>query len=205
MSGRAGTGQRKRVLAGMARATVELGYRDLSVRDVLERAGVSSTTFYELFESKEDCFLATFDATAARLHDRLDTATRDCTGSWHERLPLALEGLLDFVAAEPEAASILIVDSRAACPAALARRDDLLDRFACCLDSQVRAEASPGELPSALTAAGVVGGIDALLYSRLTGGEAGNLESLLPSLIYFAMLPYEGHEAASEGLAVAIG
>jgi hypothetical protein len=35
-------------------------------------------------------------------------------------------------------------------------------------------------------------------------GEAGDVESLLPSLMYFAVLPYEGHEAASEELALAL-
>ena len=53
-----------------------------------------------------------------------------------------------------------------------------------------------------MTAAGIVGGIEALLYSRLCKGEFDDLEALLPSLMYFAVLPYEGHEAAAEALAV---
>lgn len=203
--GLVGAVQRERVLVGMMRAVAELGYRDVSVQDVLDRAGVSRPTFYQHFDNKEDCFLMAFDAAAARLYDRLDAASSECTGDWRERLRFALESLLRFVIDEPDAASILIVDARAACPAALSRRDDLLDRFACCLDSQVRAEAPPDEPPSAITAAGVVGGVDALLYSRLTNGEADDLESLLPSLIYFAVLPYEGHEAAREGLGLAVG
>ena len=32
-----------------------------------------------------------------------------------------------------------------------------------------------------------------------------DLEPLLPSLMYFAVLPYEGHEAASEELAIGAG
>lgn len=193
--------QRERLLAGMLRATARLGYRELSVQDVLERAGVSRPTFYEHFENKEDCFLAAFDTAAARLRQRLETAGEEGE-TWRERLRLVLEDLLRFVIEEPDAAMTLVVDARAACPPALLRRDELLDHFASCLDTQVRAEAPAGEAPSAIAAAGIVGGIEALLYSRLNRGETDGIESLLPSLMYFAVLPYGGHAAASEELAV---
>lgn len=197
--------QRERLLAAMLRATAQLGYREVSVQEVLERAGVSRPTFYEHFENKEDCFLAAFDNAAAGLRRRLEAAAEDGEG-WRERLRLSLEELLRFVAEEPDAAMSLVVDARAACPEALSRRDALLDHFASCLDTQVRDEAPAGEAaPSVIAAAGIVGGIEALLYSRLNRGEADDLSSLLPSLMYFAVLPYEGHEVASEELALSVG
>jgi AcrR family transcriptional regulator len=195
--------QRERLLAAMLRATAELGYREVSVQDVLDRAGVSRPTFYEHFENKEDAFLAAFDAAAARLRLRLEAASEEGE-TWRLRLRLALEELLRFVAEEPDSAMSLIVDARAACPPALLRRDELLDHFASCLDTQVRAELPAGTPPSAIAAAGIVGGIEALLYSRINRGETEAIESLLPSLMYFAVLPYEGHEAASEELAVPV-
>ncbi len=193
--------QRERLLAGMLRATAELGYREVSVQEVLDRAGVSRPTFYEHFENKEACFLAAFDSAVARLRARLETAAEDGEG-WRQRFRLSLEELLRFVAEDPDAAMTLIVDARAACPPALERRDELLDHFASCLDTQVRAESA--DPPSAIAAAGIVGGIEALLYARLNRGEADDVQSLLPSLMYFAVLPYEGHEAASEELAVSV-
>jgi AcrR family transcriptional regulator len=194
--------QRERLLAAMLRATAELGYREVSVQEVLDRAGVSRPTFYEHFENKEACFLAAFDSAASRLRNRLEAAAEDGEG-WRERLRLGLEELLRFVAEDPDAAMSLIVDGRAACPDALTRRDDLLDHFASCLDGMVRAEVSADEAPSAIAAAGIVGGIEALLYSRLNRGTTEGIADLLPSLMYFAVLPYEGQEAASEELAVA--
>jgi AcrR family transcriptional regulator len=195
--------QRERLLAAMLRATAQLGYREVSVQDVLERAGVSRPTFYEHFENKEDCFLAAFDTAASRLRKRLETAGEEGE-TWRERLRPALEQLLLFVSEEPDAAMSLIVDARAACPPALLRRDELLDHFASCLDTQVRAESADGSEPSAIAAAGIVGGIEALLYSRLNRGETDGIEVLLPSLMYFAVLPYEGHEAASEELTLSV-
>ena len=195
--------QRERLLAAMLRATAELGYREVSVQDVLDRAGVSRPTFYEHFENKEDAFLAAFDAAAARLRKRLEAAGEE-GGTWRERLRLSLEELLRFVAEDPDSAMSLIVDARAACPPALLRRDELLGHFASCLDTQVRAEAPADRPPSAIAAAGIVGGIEALFYSRINRGETDDLESLLPSLMYFAVLPYEGHAVASEELAVSV-
>jgi AcrR family transcriptional regulator len=195
--------QRERLLAAMLRATAQLGYRELSVQDVLERAGVSRPTFYEHFENKEGCFLAAFDTVATRLRQRLETAGEEGE-TWRARLRLGLEELLRFVTDEADAAMTLIVDARAACPPALLRRDELLDHFASCIDTQVRAESAGGAQPSAIAAAGIVGGIEALLYSRLNRGETSDIESLLPSLMYFAVLPYEGQEAASEELSVPV-
>jgi AcrR family transcriptional regulator len=194
--------QRERILAAMLRATAELGYRDVSVQDVLERAGVSRPTFYEHFENKEACFLAAFDAVATRLRERIRAAAEDGEG-WRGQLRLGLGELLRFVSEEPDAAMSLIVDGRAACPPALLRRDELLGHFASCLDAQVREEAE-GDPPSAIAAAGIVGGIEALLYTRLYKGETDDLQALLPSLMYFAVLPYEGHAAASEELAAPV-
>src|SRR4051812_2544961 len=106
--------QRERLLAAMLRATAELGYREVSVQDVLERAGVSRPTFYEHFENKEACFLAAFDNAAARLRKRLEAAAAEGEG-WRQSLRLGLEELLRFVAEDPDAAMSLIVDARAAC------------------------------------------------------------------------------------------
>ena len=195
--------QRERLLAAMLRATAQLGYRETSVQDVLDWAGVSRPTFYQHFENKEDCFLAAFDAAAVRLRERLERAGGGGE-SWRERLRLKLEELLRFVGDDPDAAMTLIVDARAACPAALIRRDELLDHFAGCIDTQVRPGLHEIPPPSAIAAAGIVGGIEALLYSRLNKGDIEDLESLLPSLMYFAVLPYEGHEAASEELGAAV-
>jgi AcrR family transcriptional regulator len=190
--------QRERLLAAMVSVATELGYRALTVQNVLTRAGVSRPTFYEHFEDKEDCFLAAFDAAAKRLRERVGEAAATDGADWRERLRAALTGLVRFVAEEPEAARTAIVEARASSAAGLRRRDELLDSFACCIDDMVRAELD--EPPSAIAAAGVVGGIESVLYARLQKGHAGDLEELVPSLMYFAVLAYAGREAAADEL-----
>jgi AcrR family transcriptional regulator len=197
--------QRERLLAAMLRAVSELGYRDVNVQDVLDRAGVSRPTFYEHFSNKEDCFLAAFDAASKRLRERIATAADGGGDRWRDRLRLGLEELLRFCLDEPDAAKVLVVEARGASSAALMRRDQLLDHFSSRIDDKAR-ELVPSASPrSPVTAAGIVGGVEALLYSRLNKGDLDDLQSLLPSLMYFAVLPYEGPDAASEELALSAG
>jgi AcrR family transcriptional regulator len=195
--------QRERLLAAMLRAASELGYRETNVQDVIERAGVSRPTFYEHFANKEACFLAAFDATATRLRDRVGVAVEKGGDSLRDRLRFGLKTLLHFTATEPDAARTLIVEARAASFDAVMRRDDLLDHFAGCIDTQVRELLPDAPTYSPITAAGIVGGVEALLYSRLNKGETDDLDALLPSMMYFLVLPFEGQEAAGEELAVA--
>lgn len=196
--------QRERLVVAMLMAAAELGYRETNVQDVIDRAGVSRPTFYEHFSNKEDCFLAAFDTSAARLRNKVDAAAERGGEVWRDRLRCSLEALIEFAIAEPQTARTLIVEARAASADAVLRRVQLLEQFASCLDSEVRELLPPGSY-SAITAAGVVGGVEALLYSRLCKEDLDQLEELLPSLMYFAVLPYEGHEAANEELAIGAG
>ena len=77
-----------------------------------------------------------------------------------------------------------------------------MDEFARCLQTQAEELLPETASRTRLTASGIVGGVESLLYSRLCKQEHDQLESLLPSLMYFVVLPYEGHEAASEAFAV---
>jgi AcrR family transcriptional regulator len=186
--------QRERLLVGMLGAVSELGYRSTNVQDVIERAGVSRPTFYEHFSNKDDCFLAAFDTCAGRLRDQVATAAAEGGDVWRDRLRGG------FAAAEPEAARMVIVEARAATPDAALRRIALLDYFASCIDDKVRELLPAGTPHSPITASGVVGGVESLLYARLNKGQMDDLPALLPSLMYFAVLPYEGHLAANEEL-----
>jgi len=193
--------QRERLLAAMLNAAAVLGYREANVQDVIERAGVSRPTFYEHFTNKEDCFLAAFDTGAERLRKKMAAATRKGGPVWRDRIRYGLEALLRFIASEPDTARTIVVEARAASAEAALRRVELLDHFTTCLEEQaVELLDNPPSNP--VTASAIVGGVESLLYSRLCKGEDEELEDLLPSLMYFVVLPYEGHAAAGEELTV---
>lgn len=194
--------QRERLLLAMLNAAAELGYLETNVQDVIDRAGVSRPTFYEHFSNKEDCFLTAFDTGADRLRKKIDDAARKGGPVWRDRVRFGLEALLKFAAREPDTARTVVVEARAASARAVRRRVELLDHFASCLDSQAQKLLPRGASHTEVTASGIVGGVESLLYSRLCKQEYDQIESLLPSLMYFVVLPYEGHQAAGEAFAV---
>jgi AcrR family transcriptional regulator len=194
--------QRERLILAMLNAAAELGYLETNVQDVIDRAGVSRPTFYEHFANKEDCFLAAFDTSAERLCKKLAAAAGEGGDVWRDRVRLGLEALLGFATNEPDTARTLVVEARAASAAAVQRRVELMDGFAACLESAATELLPTPPKTNGVTAPGIVGGIESLLYSRLCKHEYDQLEALLPSLMYFVVLPYEGHEAAGEAFAV---
>jgi AcrR family transcriptional regulator len=194
--------QRERLLGAMLNATAELGYLETNVQDVIDRADVSRPTFYEHFSNKEDCFLSAFDSRAERLRKLVHSAADAGGDSWRDRVRCGLEALLSFASSEPDTARTLVVEARAASETAVRRRVELLDDFARCLDAEARELLPEPPRRTAVTASGIVGGVESLLYSRLCKQEYNQLDALLPSLMYFVVLPYEGHEAAGEAFAV---
>ncbi|MGN6663692.1 MAG: TetR/AcrR family transcriptional regulator [Solirubrobacterales bacterium] len=196
------TVQRERLIVAMLSAAADLGYLETNVQDVIDRAGVSRPTFYEHFSNKEDCFLAAFDISAQRLRKKIEAAARKGGDVWRDRVRFGLEALLRFATREPDTARMMVVEARAASATAVRRRVELMDHFAECLDSQARELLPATGSHTRVTASGIVGGVESLLYSRLCKQEYDQLEALLPSLMYFVVLPYEGHEAAGEAFAV---
>ena len=57
--------QRARMLHSAVQVVSELGYERMSVASVTGGAKVSRRTFYDVFEDREDCFLAAFDDALA--------------------------------------------------------------------------------------------------------------------------------------------
>jgi AcrR family transcriptional regulator len=179
----------------MIEVVSERGYPETRVVDVIGVAGVSRKTFYELFDSKEDCFLAAYDVLLDNLLGDAGNAFESKSGApWAERISAALETLLDHLSAHPEEARFAIVEVLAAGPKALARRDAALRQFTGFLESG-RSETSV-ELPG-ITALSIAGGINELLYSEILHGAVATLPSRLPDLMFWVALPFLGAEGAA--------
>ena len=188
--------QRGRILQAMVAVVSERGYPETRVVDVIELAGVSRKTFYELFSSKEDCFLATYDMLLGTLLGDTARGFQSKPGApWAERIAAGLGELLTDMAEHPDEARFAIVEVLAAGPKALARRDAALRQFTGFLDAG-RAETSV-ELPG-ITSLSIAGGVNELLYSEILHGATASLPSRLPDLMFWIVLPFLGPERAAE-------
>ncbi|HET7444428.1 MAG TPA: TetR/AcrR family transcriptional regulator [Solirubrobacterales bacterium] len=187
----------------MLEAVGEIGYEGTAVRTVLDRTELYRQAFYDNFSSKEDCYLQAYDAALKRVEAGIRAAAAG-EDSWCGQLRAGLGALLDFLDTEPNVGRALIVEVHPAGPPALAKREAALARARGFLD-QGRAAAATGtngREPPRLAPEGIASGIHMVVYSRLAAGEEGGLRALLPELMYVAVLPYLGPQAARQELAL---
>jgi len=192
------------MLCAMVEVVLESGASNVTVAHVVERSGVSRRTFYEIFSDREECFLAAFDDALARIA-ALVVPAYESQGhtqrahSWRERIRAALTELLGVLDEQPALGRLVIVESLAAGPGALERRNRVLQRLIAVVD-EGRLEARGGSEPPALTAEGVVGGVSSILYARLLDEDRGRLVELTGPLMSMIVLPYLGKAAAEKEL-----
>ena len=91
--------QRGRLICAVADAVAAKGYAATTVGDVVELAGVSRKSFYEHFESKEACFLASYDTGAAAIYEAMVEAI-DPNADWESMLDSVLTTWLEFLDAD---------------------------------------------------------------------------------------------------------
>ncbi|HEV3095335.1 MAG TPA: TetR/AcrR family transcriptional regulator [Solirubrobacteraceae bacterium] len=173
------------------------GASHVTVAHVTERSGVSRRTFYELFEDREDCFLAAFEQALEFASERVLSAYRS-QESWRERIAAALSALLVFLDEEPVVGKLLIVESLSGGPRTLDRRNEAIAQITSAIDGG-REEARAAS-PPRLTAEGIVGGALTVIHSRLGEADRRPLVQLLNQLMSMIVLPYLGATVARREL-----
>lgn len=187
--------QRSRMLAAMFDAVAELGVANLAVAHVVARSGVSRRTFYDLFQDREDCFLAAFDEAVRCAQEHVVKAAQTAGHRWRDRMRAGLHELLRFLDDEPSMARLLVVEALAAGPNALERRQRVLAAVVSAVD-EGRVESRAGHKPSPLTAEGVVGAVFSLIHTRMLERRPPKLLDLASPLMSMIVLPYLGPAAA---------
>jgi AcrR family transcriptional regulator len=190
--------QRARVLDATVGLVCEFGARQLTVRRVTGRAGVSSKTFYDLFADRDECLLAAFDHAVEQLASVARSAY-GVEGEWVMRVRSALGALLAFFDGEPLLGRFVFVEALACGPRVLERRARVLEELAGVIDAG-RADTREGrELPP-LTTEGVLGAVWGVIHARLLETNPGLLVDLLNPLMATIVLPYRGPAAATREL-----
>jgi AcrR family transcriptional regulator len=187
---------RRLILSALVRVAAEHGIEGTSVARILAVARVSRTTFYDLFDSRDDCLLAAIDQAVGLARHRA-LAAWETEEDWLSRVRVALQATLEFFDEEPQLARLCVVHSNVAVPVIGARRRQVLDALASVVDAGGWGERSG---PPALTAEAVVGGVVAVIHARIVEPERGGLVELLNPLMSFIVRPYRGAGAARREL-----
>ncbi len=193
--------QRARILAATVQATCELGVAKVTVANIVERAGISRRTFYELFADCEDCVLAALEEALERACAHVLPAYEGARGAWRVRIRAGLVALLVFFDEHPHVAHLTIVESLAAGPGVLGRRQQVLERVENAVDEGRVARTASAPVVPELVAEGTVGAVASVLHARLTRSRPGGvLIELANPLMSMIVLPYLGAAAARKEL-----
>jgi AcrR family transcriptional regulator len=93
-------GHRERLIAAMAAAIEEQGYRETTVADVVRIARTSRRNFYEHFEDRDACFLALFDATNEAMMKQIAAAVHP-DRPLDEQVDAAVDAYIENVSEQP--------------------------------------------------------------------------------------------------------
>jgi len=178
--------QRGRLEGAMVEAVARHGFAGTTLRELVTLAGVSKTTFYEHFESKQDCFLAAFDEIAQQTRERVGAAYRQ-PGDFREKLVAGLGTFMQMAVEQPAAASLATVESLSLGTAGVEHWERASHDFELMIQQSFDHSPAPREV-SALTVRAVVGGIRGVVYRRLRAGAPEELPGLVEMLVDWALL-----------------
>jgi len=178
--------QRERLYEAMIKAVDERGFVATTISDLVAGAGVSRRSFYEHFENKEECLLATYDALVGRLTARIVEA-HDPEDEWTNQIEAFVRALFEASSERPDAARLVTVEMGAAGPVGIerwARDAELLSTFVTSIF-----EGAPGEgsVPVPVARA-IVGALRTILYSRVRRERSSRslkaeLQKLTPDVV----------------------
>lgn len=187
--------QRDRLLDSMAEACSEKRYAEVSVADVVSRARVSRSTFYEIFPDKEACFLAAYDAILGRFVSDVIRACQDPALTWPEQIEVGIETSLKFLAAEPAFARMCIVDMFSAGPAALERYLSALRLISSFVDTARDRMPGNESVPSSVSGM-VIGGAAVVVRGEIVDGRTELLPEVGPDILYAILVQYMDQDEA---------
>lgn len=177
--------QRMRLIGAMLDVLPQRGYANTTIGHLAQSAGVSRAAFYEQFESKEKCFLATYDLATQWLCERVERAT-GVAGEWPLRVRAGVLATMTLLAGNPALAHLFAIDALQAGPIARQRQQAFLGRFAEALRAgRADRPSLPLELEEML-----LGGALMTVARYVESGRVEQLADAMPELVQYLLIPY---------------
>lgn len=186
--------QQERLIAGTIAAVAEHGYRETTVTQISAVAGVSRRTFYAYFQTKEECFFATFDLLEEHFLAALSAASATKQG-WAAQVRSRVAALIDVLEENPDLVRFALAAPPAAGGAVSERNRRLLERLTTALVEGVpegRGYSSPSEVEREAMA----GALSSILTAKVAAGEEGKLATTFPALVELVLAPFIGRRRA---------
>ena len=186
--------QRDRIMVAVAEAVAARGYAATTVADIVERAGVSRATFYEIFKDKDDSLMA---AANMLLGEIVAVVTRQLSPDKpiHGMVRDALAAVLTLMAQRPAFAHLIFVEGRTMTAAVRETYNSGVKVLVSLLD-QARVDGPPDAVSPAISARAACGALGMVIRNEILSGRTEDLPALLPDAIYGFLVPFLGQEEA---------
>ncbi len=178
--------KRRRMMDAVAELTAEQGYEATKIADIVRRAAVARKTLYDNFDGKEDLFLSALDTTQTEMRMAVEEACRE-VDSAEEKIAAGIEAVLGYVAANPAASRMLMIEAISSTQSSARLYEAGLRQFV----EMLRDNAPEGDLPETIEES-LVGGAAWILQQQIRRGEAEKAPELAPELSQFVLAPYRG-------------
>jgi AcrR family transcriptional regulator len=184
-------GDRERLLEQALRLAVVEDYRELSAPQIADAAGVSIDAFFELFDGKQECFLAALDMLGEELMAlAADPGLR--SQDWPAAVRRTIGEMMRFLAERPIYAQTIAGGVFAAGPEAIERNVRLAQGIAGRLT-----DGAPRQAHSKLVVQGVAGALSHTVRCQVASGQIQLLSVLADYLTYIVLAPFLGAEQAA--------
>jgi AcrR family transcriptional regulator len=186
--------ERERILRAAAELCVVRGFEELSVEEIVERAGSDTETFHNLFESIEDCVAASVNALTAQVLSEVSGSYSADRSEWDSGI-LGMKAILELMAAHPSFAYLGYIVSRQTSPP---RVQEVYRGATQMLRMMIERlwEYSELKRQPRLAAQAALGGCEAVVRREIVAGRTEQLPRLLPELVYGATVPFLGQGEA---------
>lgn len=172
--------QRARIEGALVELVGESGYSEVTVRGLVDCAGVSSRDFYRHFDSVEECFVSTYESVmeCSLAH----ASTSPVAGkNWREGLRAGLRVMLQDFADNPTAAQFALVESYTAGPSVLEQRRPAIQDFEQLLVNTFANAPGQSAIPFRIVE-GISAGIMRVARMRLLAGRIAELPAVADEL-----------------------
>jgi AcrR family transcriptional regulator len=181
----------ERAIRAFAVVVAEKGYAGTTVDEVVARAGMSATTFYDNFAGKEDILMAAIDSAGAQTVAAA-VPPFERAADWPQGLRAAYNAVFNFLASRPALARLVMSEIYAAGPAAVERRVEAMRPFRALIEQGLeRSPETPRIAPEL-----IAGGISTLAYRTIRDAGPETLPSLAPLATYITLAPFLGPKEA---------
>ncbi len=186
---------RRRLTTSMAGAIVDNGYNATTIAEIVERAGMSKRGFYEVFSSKEACFLALYHVATDLTIAAIEHAMRQAP-TVQEKIAAGVQAFLAVLSAQPALTRAHFVDIHGLGEPGLAARRQALDRYGertwAALWSQTT-DTQPPPVPYTAMLA-TLGAINELTLRAVETGGTERLRDRAPEIVGIVQLVHSASD-----------